>query len=472
MKNESLKENTSFFSKFIKTENEYILNVIKNCERNCSEKTNRRIKDILLSILKQEKEKLKSLLKEGLPDEAPILRSLIWKYNLRYFGKRTEDWVSSLNKKREEYFDIKNAFLIKLEAERKLFEDYASINSKFDEESKASSESTNCFEDDSILINVDEAFISENSQSNKVLFNKQQANSNLTIYLENQSSIKLEELSKYIKNTDKALLEMIDKDVRRTQPAINFFFMPTRKDVLIDPEQLKIKCDRKRAKQSTSIEDIYLHKDYSFESHHDVLSRILYIYAKLNIEINYVQGMNEILAPLYYCFAFNPFDDNDPGAVEADVFWCFTLLMEDLKNFFDKSKDSSQEGIFSLFKNFNECLKITDKDLHSHFIKKGIDSSQYAFRWILLLFSQEFVLPETIKLWDVILNEKNKILMTFYLSLAILKLKRQEVIKADFTEIIIALQKIDHFESFIIIETAEELKKIFGKKIEKFVFKV
>ena len=36
------------------------------------------------------------------------------------------------------------------------------------------------------------------------------------------------------------------------------------------------------------------------EKHHDVLSRILFIYAKLNPGVRYVQGMNELLAPIYF----------------------------------------------------------------------------------------------------------------------------------------------------------------------------
>lgn len=38
------------------------------------------------------------------------------------------------------------------------------------------------------------------------------------------------------------------------------------------------------------------------ETHADVLARVLFIYAKLNPGIKYVQGMNEVLAVIYYCF--------------------------------------------------------------------------------------------------------------------------------------------------------------------------
>lgn len=33
---------------------------------------------------------------------------------------------------------------------------------------------------------------------------------------------------------------------------------------------------------------------------YDYMTRILYIYSKLNPKIQYVQGMNEILAPIFY----------------------------------------------------------------------------------------------------------------------------------------------------------------------------
>ena len=42
------------------------------------------------------------------------------------------------------------------------------------------------------------------------------------------------------------------------------------------------------------------------KSHYDVLARILLLYAKLNRGVRYVQGMNELCAPLYYLFAQDP----------------------------------------------------------------------------------------------------------------------------------------------------------------------
>ena len=42
------------------------------------------------------------------------------------------------------------------------------------------------------------------------------------------------------------------------------------------------------------------------EAHWEVVERILFVYSKLNSGQSYVQGMNEIIGPIYYTFATDP----------------------------------------------------------------------------------------------------------------------------------------------------------------------
>lgn len=42
----------------------------------------------------------------------------------------------------------------------------------------------------------------------------------------------------------------------------------------------------------------------------EALRNILLLFAKLNPAIRYVQGMNEVLAPLYYVFSTDPNEQN------------------------------------------------------------------------------------------------------------------------------------------------------------------
>ena len=75
-----------------------------------------------------------------------------------------------------------------------------------------------------------------------------------------------------------------------------------------------------------------------------MLARILFVYAKLNPIIKYVQGMNEILAPIYFVFANDPSSDFSEYA-EADSFYCFQNIMIHLKDIFIKTMDNSEKGI-------------------------------------------------------------------------------------------------------------------------------
>lgn len=96
--------------------------------------------------------------------------------------------------------------------------------------------------------------------------------------------------------------------------------------------QIQIQAEKKKADLNANEKDSYI------ETHADVLSRILFIYAKLNPGIMYVQGMNEILATLYYAF----WQDNTrtlKSTMESDLFFCFTNLMGEIWDWFCRFLD-------------------------------------------------------------------------------------------------------------------------------------
>ena len=72
---------------------------------------------------------------------------------------------------------------------------------------------------------------------------------------------------------------------------------------------------------------------------YDYMSRILYIYAKLNPRILYVQGMNEILAPIFYIVnAGKPPNSNFD---EASCFFMFNNAITDIIELHIKDLDKS-----------------------------------------------------------------------------------------------------------------------------------
>ena len=91
------------------------------------------------------------------------------------------------------------------------------------------------------------------------------------------------------------------------------------------------------------------------ESHIDCLGRVLFIYAKLNKGIRYVQGMNEVIAVLYYCFwKYGNEAVISTEYLESDLFFCFSNLMAELKDGFMRDMDKEDNGIHG------KCKKIDD----------------------------------------------------------------------------------------------------------------
>lgn len=63
------------------------------------------------------------------------------------------------------------------------------------------------------------------------------------------------------------------------------------------------------------------------------MKRALFIFAKLNPGLRYVQGMNELLAPLYYHFRMDP-DREAAAHAEADAFFCFMDIISEFRDNF------------------------------------------------------------------------------------------------------------------------------------------
>ena len=198
---------------------------------------------------------LQNLMFHGMPDEIPVLRTLIWKLALKYPKIQiihTPKWQIEINKQRNDYFQL-------------VKEHYKYLNNK------------NLQERNKNLINLDHP-----------LNNKEDSDWN-----------------NYFKDSE--LVEEIHKDVRRTRAQMSFFFMPADETLNISNEEITIKANYIIDHTQSSKNKI----EKDFETHGDVLTRILYIFAKEYPNIRYVQGMNEVLATIYYQFCQDNDCDND-----------------------------------------------------------------------------------------------------------------------------------------------------------------
>lgn len=252
---------------------------------------------------------------------------------------------------------------------------------------------------------------------------------------------------------DNEMLVQIDKDCRRLCPDLFFFQRPTEYpcEEMVNASN-KVETLRKRVEQcvlqSETVSRNWLgitnmmssrkkaHEEYSVlsegeEAHWEVVERILFIYAKLNPGLGYIQGMNEILGPIYYTFVNDP-DVDCRRCAEADSFFCFTNLMSEIRDNFNKTMDDSDFGIGSMMKQLMQMLKEKDPACARKLEEQELKPQYYAFRYLTLLLSQEFPLPDVLRIWDSLLSDEKRFQFLITMCCAMLILLRSDILKDDF----------------------------------------
>merc|ERR1711915_750267 len=157
----------------------------------------------------------------------------------------------------------------------------------------------------------------------------------------------------------------------------------------------------------------------------------LFLYAKLNPGQSYVQGMNEIIGPIYYVLAADS-DLEWRQHAEADCFFCFTNLMSDIRDFFIKTLDDSSTGIQALMIKLNNRIEQVDQAVADQLQQQGIRMQYFAFRWLSLMLSQEFSLPDVLTLWDALLTDDSRTKLLINVCTSMLCLVRDSLLQNDF----------------------------------------
>ena len=378
-----------------------ILQIIVNKILSSANQTINKSSGFIESLISKNQKNLQLFSEDGIPDEIPILRSIVWKINLGYLSINNEEWENILSEKRNSYFYYKNIIQKNLLEEFKLFENYS-----------------------------------------------------------NMSKEEKEDLDK---KTNKLLLEQICKDVNRTHNQLDFFFKPTDENNKLSQKELIQLMDNRRNCSMKDINDIY--KINIKETHADVIARILFIYSKFFPDISYVQGMNEIIAPIYYVFSFDKTYGVEASVenIEADVFWTFNSLMEQIKNNFNSEKNQDDTGIGGKVQKFKIMLQIMDLQLYQHFEAFNVEYYTFAYRWFILFFSQEFLMIDILRLWDYLFSSDDKFFNCYFVSLAVLELKRDDLLVSDLSGILSNLKSFKGLNIEEIISLAKKIKTQYGQ---------
>ncbi|EGD74410.1 hypothetical protein PTSG_06421 [Salpingoeca rosetta] len=356
----------------------------------------------------------------GIPDQ-PGLRSKVWKLLLGYLPPEKARWEESLAKQREVY------------------QGYLSTYVK-------SSHDLDDDEDDSDPLGALSSPSSSGSNSSKWDI----------FFKENE------------------ILYQIDMDVKRLTPELAFYQTQTgRPRPIPSPLHLRVqrqvaesatfKADRDgvvaaRQKRASTPPPVEPAGDPEAECHWEVIERILFVYAVLNTAIPYVQGMNEILGPLYYVFASDP----DPAWrewSEADAFFCFLAIMAHVRDIFDRENDKSDSGVKGVLNRLDGMLLAHIPHVHMALHDMNLDLHFFAFRWIALLLSQEFRLPDVIRLWDSLFASRDILDRLLCLCVAMLQHVSGTLEERDFATCVKLLQNFPRdVDVAIIVEKSNAIE--------------
>ncbi|XP_059297830.1 rab GTPase-activating protein 22-like isoform X2 [Lycium ferocissimum] len=127
---------------------------------------------------------------------------------------------------------------------------------------------------------------------------------------------------------------------------------------------------------------------YENQANQAKLWDVLAVYAWMDKDIGYVQGMTDICSPMVILL------EN-----EADAFWCFERVMRKLRENFKSSANSM--GVQSQLSTLAQIVKTVDPKLHRHL--EELDGGEYLFalRMLMVLFRRELSFVDALYLWEV-----------------------------------------------------------------------
>ncbi|CAO3579045.1 unnamed protein product [Absidia cylindrospora] len=185
----------------------------------------------------------------------------------------------------------------------------------------------------------------------------------------------------------------------------------------------------------------------------ECLERILYQWAIRHPASGYVQGINDLVMPIFEVF-LSAYIDTDPegydmnklsknvlDVVEADSFWCLSKLLDGIQDNYTFAQPGIQRQIVTL----KDLVSRIDARLANHLQQEGIEFIQFAFRWMNCLLMRELPLKSTIRMWDTYLAEGSSEGFSefhVYVCAAFLVKWSAKLQKMDFQEIMIFLQQL------------------------------
>ncbi|KAJ3293068.1 GTPase activating protein [Borealophlyctis nickersoniae] len=165
----------------------------------------------------------------------------------------------------------------------------------------------------------------------------------------------------------------VEKDVVRTDRTVPFF-AGTETDTVNPPPPTDSEAEG--AAQLAAL-----------SSNLEMLKNVLITYTMYNFDLGYVQGMNDLLAPILAVMRD-----------ESEAFWCFVEFMNTMQTNFYRD----QSGMRNQLRRLELLIKFVDPFLYEHLERTDSINLFICFRWLLVLFKREFEFEDASRLWEVL----------------------------------------------------------------------
>ncbi|RKP38032.1 rab-GTPase-TBC domain-containing protein, partial [Dimargaris cristalligena] len=137
----------------------------------------------------------------------------------------------------------------------------------------------------------------------------------------------------------------------------------------------------------------------------EIMKDILMTYHYHNRELGYVQGMSDLLAPL-----FAVMQD------EVQTFWCFEAFMARMEPNFRRD----QAGMHNQLQTLRDLTRLMLPNFYTFLAEHDADNMFCCFRWLLIWFKREFAFLDILSLWEVLWCDYLTPHFHYFVALAIL----------------------------------------------------
>ncbi|KJR89942.1 GTPase-activating protein GYP7 [Sporothrix schenckii 1099-18] len=188
--------------------------------------------------------------------------------------------------------------------------------------------------------------------------------------------------------------------------------------------------------------------------HMEQLKDLLLTYNEYNRELGYVQGMSDLLAPIY-------------AVVQDDAlaFWAFQHFMERMERNFLRDQSGMRAQLLAL----DHLLQFMDPKLYDHLRKADSTNFFFFFRMLLVWYKREFDWLDVLRLWEGLWTDYLSSSFHLFIALAILE-KHRDVIMMHLEQFDEVLKYVNELSGTIDLEStlirAEALFRRFQRLVE------